>query len=187
MLLAKTKPQTKWNVLVLCTGNSARSIMAEALFNEVAGDVFRAFSAGSYPTGKVNPYAVAQLQKNGLPATHYFSKSWDSFTGPGAPELDFVVTVCDNAANEPCPVFAGDYLKVHWRFPDPAACKEDEAAKAAFQSVYEALKKRIERLKHINMSVDKRTLHQLMVDLVFELPYHQRDLLDGAVIHELTH
>lgn len=187
MLLAKTKPQTKWNVLVLCTGNSARSIMAEALFNEVAGDVFRAFSAGSYPTGKVNPYAVAQLQKNGLPATHYFSKSWDSFTGPDAPELDFVVTVCDNAANEPCPVFSGNYLKVHWRFPDPAAFKEDEAAKAAFQSVFNTLKKRIERLNHVDKLLDKPTLHQLMINLVDELPYHQTDQSEETVSHEVTH
>lgn len=171
MLLAETKPQTKWNVLVLCTGNSARSIMAEALFNEVAGDMFRAFSAGSYPTGKVNPFAIAQLQKNGLQVSQYFSKSWDSFTGPDAPELDFVVTVCDNAANEPCPAFAGDYLKVHWRFPDPAACKEDEVATAAFKSVFNTLKERIEHLKLVGRPEDKQALHQFMLNLVDAIPY----------------
>lgn len=81
MLLAETNPQTKWNVLVLCSGNSARSIMAEALFNEVAGEMFKAFSAGSYPTGKVTPFAIAQLQKNGLPASQYFSKKPGQFYG----------------------------------------------------------------------------------------------------------
>ncbi|MBE0440155.1 MAG: arsenate reductase ArsC [Gammaproteobacteria bacterium] len=179
MLLAQTSHQAKWNVLVLCTGNSARSIMAEALFNEVAGDVFRAFSAGSYPTGKVNPFAIAQLQKNGLPIGHYFSKSWDSFTGPDAPELDFVVTVCDNAANEPCPAFSGEYLNVHWRFPDPAAYKEEETATLAFQSVFEAMKNRIEYLKQPDIAADKRTLHQVMINLVDEIPYAYLQKLEG--------
>jgi len=187
MLLTETTPQSTWNVLVLCTGNSARSIMAEALFNAVAGDLFKAYSAGSYPTGKVNPFAIAQLQKNGLLTTNFFSKSWDSFTGADAPELDFVLTVCDNAANEPCPVFAGDYLKVHWRFPDPAAYEEDEAAKAAFQSVFDTLKSRLERLKQADRAVDKRVLHQLMMRLVDEIPHHQTAGAEGTEKHEITH
>jgi arsenate reductase len=175
MLLAKKTSHPKWNVLVLCTGNSARSIMAEALFNHVASELFKAFSAGSYPTGKVNPFAIAQLQKNGLPVDQYFSKSWDLFSGPDAPELDFVVTVCDNAAKELCPVFAGDYLKVHWRFPDPAAYQDVEAASVAFHSVFEALKKRIERLKNADIATDKQTLHQRMIQLVDEVPYRAPD------------
>lgn len=171
MLLTAPFLQPKWNVLVLCTGNSARSIMAEALFNHVAGELFTAYSAGSYPTGKVNPFAIAQLQKNGLSVDSYFSKSWDHFSGPDAPELDFVVTVCDNAAKEPCPVFAGDYLKVHWRFPDPAAYQDEATAGAAFHSVFDTLKQRIERLKHADMATDKQTLHQRMIQLVDEVPY----------------
>ncbi len=186
MLLTETKSQSKWNVLVLCTGNSARSIMAEALFNELAGDMFSAFSAGSYPTGKVNLFAIEQLQKNGLPVSQYFSKSWDSFTGSDAPKLDFVVTVCDNAANEPCPVFAGDYLKVHWRFPDPAACKEDEAATAAFQAVFNTLKERIERLKQVDKLSEKQALHQFMLNLVDAIPYRPLENEEGVTGHEVN-
>jgi arsenate reductase len=133
-----------WNILVLCTGNSARSILAEALFNALGGGRVRAFSAGSRPAGRVNPFALELLEEQGLDSAHLRSKSWDEFAAPGAPELDLVVTVCGNAANETCPVWPGNFLRAHWGVDDPAAVVgSDDDKRAAFMRAYTALTERI--------------------------------------------
>jgi protein-tyrosine-phosphatase len=108
-----------YNVLFLCTGNSARSILAEAILNRIGGGKFRAFSAGSFPKGKVHPHALALLERLGYPTGDLRSKSWDEFAVDGAPELDFIFTVCDNAANEVCPVWPGRPVTAHWGVPIP--------------------------------------------------------------------
>jgi protein-tyrosine-phosphatase len=117
-----------YNVLFLCTSNSARSIMAEAILNQMGRGHFRAFSAGSHPNGKVNPFAVELLSSQNMPVGELRSKSWDEFVAPGAPHLDFVFTVCDKAAGELCPVWPGQPMTAHWGIPDPAATRGDEAA-----------------------------------------------------------
>lgn len=133
-----------WNILVLCTGNSARSILAEALFNALGGGRVRAWSAGSRPAGQVNPFALALLDEQGLDTAGLRSKSWDEFAAPGAPALDLVVTVCGNAANETCPVWPGNFLRAHWGVDDPAAVAGgDEEKCAAFMKAYALLAERI--------------------------------------------
>ena len=133
-----------WNILVLCTGNSARSILAEALFNALGGGRVRAFSAGSKPAGKVNPFALELLEAQGLDTAQLRSKRWDEFAAPGAPALDLVVTVCGNAANETCPVWPGNFLRAHWGVDDPAAAEGgDDEKRAAFMKAYALLAERI--------------------------------------------
>jgi len=133
------------NVLFLCTGNSARSILAEVTLNAMARGRLRAYSAGSQPTGRVNPHALELLQKNRLPTEGLRSKSWDEFAAPGAPELDFVFTVCDNAAGEVCPLWPGQPITAHWGVEDPAAVEgDDETKRKAFLRTYSALARRIE-------------------------------------------
>jgi arsenate reductase len=133
-----------WNVLVLCTGNSARSILAEALFNALGGGRVRAWSAGSKPAGKVNPFALELLEAQGLDTANLRSKSWDEFAAPDAPGLDLVVTVCGNAASETCPVWPGNFLRAHWGVDDPAAVEgSDDDRRAAFMKAYAALAERI--------------------------------------------
>lgn len=135
---------THHNVLFLCTGNSARSIMAEAIMNYKGAPNFTAFSAGSHPTGKVRPEALKQLEAAHLPTAGLRSKSWDEFAIPGAPALDFVFTVCDNAANEICPVWPGQPMTAHWGVPDPAAVSGDTAqVEKAFRDAFFVLERRI--------------------------------------------
>ena len=132
------------NVLFLCTGNSARSIMSEAMMNAMGAPRFRAFSAGSQPTGRVNPFAIELLQKNRLPTDGLRSKSWDEFAQPGAPQLDFVFTVCDSAAGEVCPIWPGQPMTAHWGVEDPAAAEGDDALKMlAFRKAFRELENRI--------------------------------------------
>jgi arsenate reductase len=134
-----------YNVLFLCTGNSARSILAEAILNRTGGDLFKGWSAGSDPRGQVNPHALSLLERLGYPTGGLRSKSWDEFTRPDAPALDFIFTVCDNAANEVCPVWAGQPMTAHWGIPDPAAVTGDaHAIDAAFRDTHTTLQRRIE-------------------------------------------
>ncbi len=128
------------NILFLCTGNSARSILAEAICNHLAPPGVRAYSAGSQPAGTVNPGAITELESRGLDASAYASKSWDDFTAEDSPSLTYVITLCDSAANEACPVFPGDYAREHWGLPDPAS------GAATFPATYEALRARIRGL-----------------------------------------
>jgi protein-tyrosine-phosphatase len=133
-----------FNVLFLCTGNSARSILAESLLNTLGKGRFCAFSAGSHPGGQVNPFALALLEKNRFPTGELRSKSWDEFAQPDAPQLDFVVTVCDNAAGEICPVWPGQPITAHWGIPDPAAAAgSDEQKRHAFVDAMNQLQRRI--------------------------------------------
>jgi protein-tyrosine-phosphatase len=138
---------TPYNVLFLCTGNSARSIMAEAILNRLGKDKFRAFSAGSDPKGAVHPGTLTLLNKLGYDTSGLRSKSWNEFAAPGAPALGFVFTVCDNAASEVCPVWPGQPMTAHWGITDPAAVTGDDIAVArAFRNAYAALERRIELL-----------------------------------------
>ena len=132
------------NVLVLCTGNSARSVLGEALFNYLGKGRVRAFSAGSKPSGTVNPVALETLQKHGVPLpVDVRSKSWDEFAAPGAPKIDYIFTVCASAAGEICPIWPGHPTTAHWGIDDPAHVEPLEARRAAFERAYAALEKRI--------------------------------------------
>jgi protein-tyrosine-phosphatase len=142
------------NVLFLCTGNSARSILAEAYLNSVGKGRFTAYSAGSKPGGKVNPFAMELLKKSGIDPTGLRSKSWDEFAQPGAPRMDFVFTVCDNAAAEPCPFWPGQPMTAHWGVEDPAAVEgTDDQKRLAFRKAFTLLARRIDLL--LNLPVGK--------------------------------
>jgi arsenate reductase len=136
--------KTTYNVLVLCTGNSARSILGEALFNHLGQGRIRAYSAGSQPSGKVNPVALETLEKHGVPLPEARSKSWDEFAAPGAPEIDYIFTVCASAAGETCPVWIGHPTTAHWGIPDPAHVEPMSARIEAFEVAYGQLQRRIE-------------------------------------------
>jgi protein-tyrosine-phosphatase len=139
------KPDQPYNVLFLCTGNSARSILGEAILNKTGIGKFKAYSAGSAPKGRVHPHAIALLKRLGFSVEGLRSKNWSEFSGPDAPMLDFVFTVCDNAANEVCPVWPGQPMTAHWGIPDPAAVEgtEDQIA-FAFREAFDVLRRRIE-------------------------------------------
>jgi len=159
--------ERRYNVLVLCTGNSARSILGEVLFNTMAKGRFIAHSAGSKPAGRVNPYALELLQQQGCNVEGLRSKSWDEFAAPGAPEFDFIFTVCDNAAGEVCPVWPGKPATAHWGIPDPAAVQGDDAAKrAAFRKAYDQLARRIQLFMNLPIhKLDKLTLKQKLAEI----------------------
>lgn len=134
-----------YNALFICTGNSARSILAEGILNELGQGRFRAYSAGSHPKGDVHPLALATLERLHMPTAGYRSKSWDEFVAPGAPEFDFIFTVCDNAAGEVCPVWPGRPMSAHWGVPDPAAVEgTEEQQRKAFTDAALTLRRRIE-------------------------------------------
>ncbi|MBA3897767.1 MAG: arsenate reductase ArsC [Sphingomonadaceae bacterium] len=152
-------------VLFLCTGNSARSILAEALLNYHGAGRFRAFSAGSFPRGAVHPEALALLDRLDLPAAELRSKSWDEFAAPGAPQIDFIFTVCDNAAGETCPIWLGHPITAHWGIPDPAAV-EGPAQRRAFAKAFRSLQYRISRLLSAPLDgMDRATLQFWLRDI----------------------
>jgi arsenate reductase len=161
-----------FNVLFLCTGNSARSIMAEALLNHWGRGKFRAFSAGSFPTGRVNPFALDLLARMGIDAGDARSKSWDEFAAPGAPPLHFVFTVCDNAAGEVCPVWPGQPMTAHWGLADPAAVEGSDVDKAlAFRTAFNALEHRIKAFASLPLaSLDRMKLQAAIEDIGRSLP-----------------
>ena len=156
-----------YNVLVLCTGNSARSILGEVLFNTLGKGKFVAHSAGSKPAGRVNPFALELLQQRGQSIEGLRSKSWDEFAAPGAPEIDFIFTVCDNAAGEACPIWPGRPATAHWGIPDPAAVEgSDEDKRAAFRKAYEQLARRIQLFMSLPIEkLDKLTLKQKLAEI----------------------
>lgn len=153
-----------FNVLFLCTGNSARSILAEATMNHLAGGRFFAYSAGSHPSGRPNPFALELLSKQGIATQGLRSKSWDEFAAPDAPKLDFIFTVCDNAAGETCPYWPGQPMTAHWGVPDPAAVEgSDEQKRRAFLDAFITLKRRIELFASLPVEkLDRLALHEKM-------------------------
>lgn len=164
-----------YNVLFLCTGNSARSIMAEAILNKLGAGKFRAYSAGSQPKGHVHPETVRLLQGLRYDTLVFRSKSWHEFAKPGAPSLDFVFTVCDNAAGETCPVWPGQPMTAHWGIPDPAEAKGTEAEVAlAFKDAYRMLERRL----GIFVPLPLRSLDQLSL----QSKLHEIGRTDGATV-----
>ena len=149
-----------YNVLFLCTGNSARSILAEAILNRRGKGRFKAFSAGSYPKGAVHPMALALMERKGLPTEGLRSKAWDEFAQQGAPKLDFVFTVCDNAAGEVCPIWPGQPMTAHWGQPDPAAVEGTDLDKTnSFREAFRMLERRIDMFTSLPItSLDQLSL-----------------------------
>jgi arsenate reductase (thioredoxin) len=160
-----------FNVLFLCTGNSARSIMAESILRSLGGGRFNAHSAGSRPAGRLNPFALEMLERNRLPTEGLRSKSWDEFVQPGAPRLDFVFTVCDNAAGEVCPVWPGQPMTAHWGIPDPAAVEgSDDAKRKAFAEASRTLLNRIRAFASLPLDKLERLSLQRRLDELGKLP-----------------
>ena len=162
----------RYNVLFLCTGNSARSIMAEAIMNKKGWPNFTAYSAGSHPTGRVNPHALKMLETARLPTEGLRSKPWDEFAKPGAPELHFVFTVCDNAAKEVCPVWPGQPMTAHWAVPDPASVAgSEEQIERAFRDAFTVLERRISLLLCLPLeSLDKLAIQKEIDRIGKEIP-----------------
>ncbi len=156
-----------YNVLFLCTGNSARSILAECILNREGRGRFKAFSAGSHPKGQVHPFAIDLLKKMNHPTAGLRSKSWDEFAAEGAPQLDFVFTVCDNAANEVCPIWPGQPMTAHWGVPDPAAAEGSDAERhLAFADAYRMLTNRINVFASLPLrSLDRLTLQRRLQEI----------------------
>lgn len=156
---------TTYNVLFVCTGNSARSILAEALMNQLGDGRFRAYSAGSHPRGEVHPLTLKTLAAQGLPTDGLRSKSWEEFALPGAPELHFVFTVCDQAAGEACPVWPGQPVTAHWGMPDPAAAPEAQREQA-FVDTFVTMKRRIQLMLALPLaSLDRVALKTRVTDI----------------------
>ena len=156
-----------YNALFLCTGNSARSILAEAILRNLGAGRFQAFSAGSQPKGEVHPFALELLQNLKLDTSFARSKSWNEFAAPGAPKMDFVFTVCDNAANESCPVWPGQPMTAHWGIPDPAAAEGTDAEKhLAFADAYRQLSNRISAFLALPLaSIDRMSLQSRLREI----------------------
>ena len=157
-----------FNVLFLCTHNSARSIMAEALLNTIGRVRFQAFSAGSMPSGRVNPFAIEIVKTLGYLTENIRSKSWEEFAKPGAPHMDIIIAVCDNAAGEACPFWPGHPATAHWGFPDPASVEgSDDEKRRAFNQVFQAIRRRIdllaslplEKLEHLALADELKRIH----------------------------
>ena len=161
-----------YNVLFLCTGNSARSILAECILNREGRGRFKAFSAGSHPKGQVHPFAIDLLKKMNHPTAGLRSKSWDEFAAEGAPQLDFVFTVCDNAANEVCPIWPGQPMTAHWGVPDPAAAEGTDAERhLAFADAYRMLTNRISVFASLPLrSLDRLTLQRRLHEIGQDFP-----------------
>jgi protein-tyrosine-phosphatase len=157
----------RYNILFLCTGNSARSIIAEAIMNRVGANRFHAYSAGSHPKGEVHPRALELLKRLDYKTDQFRSKSWEEFAKPDAPKLDFVITVCDSAANEVCPVWPGQPMSAHWGMPDPAAVVGTEAEIGfAFADTYRMLNNRISAFSNLKMSgLDRLSLQKKVDDI----------------------
>ena len=151
-----------YNVLFLCTGNSARSVMAEALVTTMSKGRCKGFSAGSKPNGKVNPFAIEQVKKTGYPVDNLRSKSWDEFAEPNASHMDFIITVCDNAAGEVCPIWPGHPATAHWGFEDPAAVEgSDEEKRAAFEKIFKQIETRMNAFVSLPLdALDAQTIQQ---------------------------
>jgi len=156
-----------YNVLFICTGNSARSILAEGLLNAMGKGRFQAFSAGSHPKGIVHPLALQELQSLRIPTDGFRSKAWDEFAAPGAPQMDFVFTVCDQAAGEVCPVWPGQPMTAHWGMPDPAAVEgSDDAKRQAFKSAAVTMKRRLELMMALPIDkLDALAVHKEVKDI----------------------
>lgn len=152
----------QFNILFLCTGNSARSIMAEALVTTMGHGMFKGYSAGSNPNGVVNPFAIEQVKKTGYPTDNLRSKSWDEFAGPDVPHMDFIITVCDNAAGEVCPIWPGHPSSAHWGFQDPAAVEgTDEEKRAAFERIFKQILARMNAFVSLPLNMlEKHAIHQ---------------------------
>ncbi len=160
------KAEKIYNVLILCTGNSARSILGEVLFNTLGKGKFKAYSAGSKPAGRVNPGALEWLRQNGISTEGLRSKSWDEFAAAGAPEFDLIFTVCDNAAGETCPIWPGKPATAHWGIPDPAHVEGDEARRAAFKHAAEQLARRIQLFMSLPIDkLDKLVLKEKLAEI----------------------
>jgi arsenate reductase len=160
-----------YNVLFVCTGNSARSVMAEALLTSMGKGRFRGFSAGSHPTGAINPFAIEQVAHTGYPLDQLRSKSWDEFAGPDAPHMDFIFTVCDRAAGELCPVWPGHPMSAHWGFEDPAAVTgSDEAKRAAFNRIFRQIMTRMNIFVSLPLHMLEKNAAQREISAIGELP-----------------
>ena len=167
LLMRKDQPEKPYTVLFLCTGNSARSIFGEAILNKLGTGKFVAYSAGSHPKGVVNPHTIALLERLHFPTEGLRSKSWDEFAKPGAPQLDFIFTVCDDAANEVCPAWPGQPMTAHWGVPDPAAVIGDEKAiEFAFRQAFMTLQRRIEAFANLPVkSLDRLSLKKRLDEI----------------------
>lgn len=159
-----------YKVLFLCTGNSARSIIAEALLNSVGRDRFTAYSAGSHPKGSVHPSALEELRRLRIPVDGLRSKGWEEFAAPGAPEMDFVITVCDRAAGEMCPAWPGQPITAHWGLPDPVAVEgSEEARRHAFHEIAVMMKRRIDIMMALPLaSLDRLALQKRVREIPFQ-------------------
>jgi arsenate reductase len=172
--MSDTRDGTRvFNVLFLCTGNSARSIIAESILRQVGAGRFHAFSAGSRPAWRVNPFALEMLRHNRMPVDGLRSKNWDEFAAPDAPPLDFVFTVCDNAAGEVCPVWPGQPMTAHWGIPDPAAVEgSDDDKRRAFADATRTLLNRIRMFTSLPLAKLDRLSLQRKLDAMGRLPAH---------------